>query len=470
MNKSNSRLVNSTRQHDELTHNMAVTHSTSLSNLVDMFFLAGASRTMSSQDIITVFERAHAENPDYALKCLFWARDIRGGAGERRFFRIIWDHIRISVKPSGSEWFANLQELIPEYGRWDDIWYGLDEFNQDVMDQIIAGLTEKNGLLAKWLPRKGQLFNAIRRQLDMTPKDLRKSLVELSNTVEQKMCAKQWSDIEYRTVPSKAMAKYKKAFAKRDETRFDAFIHKVSTGEEKINANAIFPHEVIKEILNGDVDQVGKAQWEALPNYMEGSQERIMPVCDVSGSMTQPNMIPMSVSVALGLYISERNEGLFKDAFITFSGKPEMVYLEGDIISRTSQLRYASWGMNTNIQATFALLLDRAVANNLTENEMPTKVLIISDMEFDRCGGNQTNFQAIDNMYAQVGYKRPQIVFWNVNGRTGNVPINVDDNGTALVSGFSPAILKDILSGTITTPQAFVFKVLNSDRYAEIHA
>jgi hypothetical protein len=466
-NLSKSGLVNKFRVKGSLTANLAVTHATSLSNIVDMFFLAGGSRKMNEQDIITVWNRAFTEDEILAFKCLFWARDIRGGAGERRFFRIIWEHIQ-RVGPVQK--VHDLEPLIPEYGRWDDVWAGLPTLDKATAMWFHKQLTEeKDGLLAKWLPRKGKIFSSMARHLEMTPKELRKLLVELSDTVEQKMCAKEFEEINYAHVPSVAMNRYRKAFLRNDESRFNGYIDDVKSGKETIKAGAIFPHDIAVKCLNSDV-QFGEkeaivAQWDALPNYMEGSNERILPVCDVSGSMFQD--IAIAVSVGLGVYISERNEGLFKDAFLTFSGRPEMVYLQGDLFQRMSALRTASWGYNTNIHATFGTLLDKAVENSLPEKEMPTKILIISDMEFDSCGVN-TNLEEIRRLYNEAGYKVPQLVFWNVRGRIGNSPALFDDQGTALVSGFSPAILKNILSGVITTPEMFVLDVLNTERYAPI--
>lgn len=481
MSKSTSRLVNATRQHDELTANLAVTHSTSLSNVVDMFFVAGATRNMSDMEIITLFERAFQENPDMALKCLFWARDVRGGAGERRFFRTVWRYLYNGTNKMS--WYSALDILVPEYGRWDDVWKS-HPVDDDTADWLSRGLTEReDGLLAKWLPRSGPVFNAIRKQLGYTPKQLRDLLVKLSDTVEQKMSAKKWDAIDYSHVPSVAMNKYRKAFLRNDESRFNQYIELVNSGEAEIKAGAIFPHDIVHKMLDAmtfdhDMLKAAVTQWNALPNYMEGSKERILPVVDTSGSMSRrigkTRLSCLEVAISLGLYISERNEGLFKDAFITFSARPEMQYLQGDVYKRMVQLRHAHWDMNTNLQAVFDLILDRARNNGLSEEEMPTKVLILSDMEFDRCEDHwgrttSTNFEAVDAKYKRAGYKRPQIIFWNLNGRLGNVPVNVDDNGTALVSGFSPAILKDIIRGEITTPQAIVYKVLNGPRYESIH-
>jgi len=476
-----SRLINATRTKDARTTNLALTHSTTLSNVVDMFFLAGASRTMPDRDIITLFERARAEDETLAFKCLFWARDIRHGAGERRFFRVLWSYLR--EFSNDFEWFHELEQLIPEYGRWDDVWYGMDELTRFKAFWLYNVLEEhKNGLLAKWLPRKGKIFSSLARHNNLTPKELRQILVSLSNTVEQKMCAREWDKIKYSTVPSVAMNRYRKAFLKRDPDRFNAYIHDVTEGKDVIRAGAIFPHEIamrcLYDYVSGNEAAAIVAQWEALPNLMEGGKERIIPVCDVSGSMTVNRGLPMAVSVGLGVYISERNEGIFKDAFITFSGKPEMVYLKGDLFQRMRQLNTADWGMNTNLTATFLLILNSARRENLPEEEMPDKILIISDMEFDKAirtgpgwhyeDFEETNFDNIEHLYKDAGYKRPQLIFWNVNGRLGNVPVQMSEGGTALVSGFSPNILKQIMSGTITTPERFVLDVLNDDRYLEV--
>jgi hypothetical protein len=196
---------------------------------------------------------------------------------------------------------------------------------------------------------------------------------------------------------------------------------------------------------------------------MADSTERIIPVCDVSGSM---NGLPMDVSVSLGIYISERNQGIFKDAFITFSDRPKMNYLKGSLSERMRQLSNADWGMSTNLQATFDLILNSAIRESLPESEMPTKLLIISDMEFDQADRNQTNLNSIRHKYSSKGYTMPEIVFWNVNGRLGNVPASVNDSGIGLVSGFSPSVLKSVLQGEIYSPEQLMLDTVDTARYS----
>ena len=460
---SNAKLVNVTRQNDSLTANGMVTNSTSLNSNVDMFFLAGASRNMSEKDIEFLFQKSIVENPLVALKLMFWARDPRGGAGERRFFRIC-------SKFLNKNYLSYLEKninLIPEYGRWDDIF----ELDSDVILPLIKdGLDKENGLLAKWLPRQGEFANKVRKFMKLSPKDYRKLIVGLSNTIEQKMCAKEWDAITYKSVPSCAMNKYRKAFYKNDANRFTEYISLVNDGKEEIKASVLFPHQLYQAYKKGEDKNAVEAQWKNLPDFMADSEERIIPVCDVSGSMTSPNMLPMSVSISLGLYISERNRSIFKDAFITFSESPTMQYLKGSFYERIRQLETAHWSMNTNLEAVYSLILNKAIQNKLTEEDMPTKILIISDMEFDNCAQNRSDsaFSMIQRMYSEAGYIMPQIVFWNVNGRLGNVPTNAQTKNVGLVSGFSPAILKSILQGSIDTPESLMLRTINSERYEPI--
>ena len=465
-----SSLIDVMRQKDTLTSNDAITHSTSLNNCVDLFFIAGASRRMSEKEILIMFQRAYAEDKLLALTLLFWSRDIRGGAGERRFFRIIWNHL---VKTNNDIFVSSLLPLIPEYGRWDDIWK-IESFRPLMSNYLSIKISEiilgtDNSLLCKWLPRKGMLFEMIRKRLKMTPKELRKVLVNNSHTVEQQMCEKDWKHIVYSHIPSVAFARYRKAFNKHDETRFQLFLENVKKhGDEKINANAIFPHDVIK----GDISVNGvDEQWANLPDYMENYNGKLLPVCDVSGSMgieISGRTTALDVCIALGLYISERNKGIFKDAFMTFSENPEMNYIKGDTISdRYSQLHSAEWGLNTDLYLTFKVLLNKALDNNISSDEMPDTLLIMSDMEFDSAVENSTNYEAIEALYTSHGYKIPKIVFWNLQGRIGNVPVNCNVPNTALVSGFSPAILKSILKNekVICTPLTIMLDTLNSERY-----
>lgn len=457
------------------TENGMETYSSSLNNCLDLFFVIGALRSETNIDrIIGLFSRAWNENKLLALLILFWARDIRGGAGERRVFRIITKWLVTNYKSD----FERMIPIIPHYGRWDDIF----ELDSDVVPlTILNGLTVKDSLLAKWLPRKGKFANKIRKYLKVNPKQYRRLLVDLTKVVETQMCNKEWDKIEYSKVPSQAFKNYQKAFSRHDSDRFGEFIERALKGEEKINASAIHPHEILKPILQSfytamwyegntdvllideDLEKSVNAQWMNLPDYIGDSKESFLPVCDVSGSMEG---IPMEVCVALGIYLSERNNSAFKDCFITFSKAPRLQKLSGRVSERVRQLYTAEWDGNTDIEAVFKLILDTAIKNNVPATDMPSKILIMSDMEFDRCVRNShdTAMDMIKRMYEEAGYTVPQIVFWNIDSRQNNIPVRYNEKGVALVSGFSPSIMQSLLGGDLD-PIKIMLKTVGGERY-----
>jgi len=298
----------------------------------------------------------------------------------------------------------------------------------------------------------------------------------LSNTVEQHMCAKNWDAINYESVPSVAMNKYRKAFKRNDTDRFMEFIDAVISGDAKIKAKDLFPYQLYQAFKRGEDNKSIEAQWMNLPNYMEGNPHMIMPMCDTSGSMTtnygsgNTTLTPMDISVSLGVYISERNEGPFKDAFLTFSNQPQLQYLKSSFTARCKQLEKAHWAMNTDVEAAFRLLLQTAKRENISKDQMPNMILIISDMQFDRCVRNSddTALEMIRRKYVASGYDFPRIIFWNVNARVGQMPVSYKDKNTGIVSGCSPAILTSILSGKNLTPRDLMLRTINVPRYASI--
>lgn len=464
-----NKFVEAMRTEDAVTYNGAVTHSTSSNACLDLFFLAGACRKESDAKIISKLSAAYAEDRVKCLKIIFWAGDIRQGAGERRFFKLALNWLNANHE----EDLLKYLDQVPEFSRWDVLF---EINNEKVLDFICGKLKEDkvDGLLAKWLPRKNQYNNLakkIQNKIGITPKTYRKLLVKNTQVVENKMCEKKWNEIYYPSVPSVAMNKYNKAWYRNDKERFEQYIEDVKNGKSKINASAIFPHDIIKKGLyiygvTNPLNQAEITQWNNLPNYLEGKTNSIIPVCDVSGSMYFSGKLPITISIALGLYISERNEGPFKDAFITFSERPVMQYLKGDINARMQQLAVAEWGNNTNLTAVFNLILNKAIDNKLTQEDMPETILIISDMEFDSCGV-MTNMEYIKSKYDEYDLKMPQLVFWNVNGRSGNVPVKMNDKGVALVSGASPNILKAVLSNEIH-PIKIMNSVIETNRYSFI--
>jgi hypothetical protein len=471
-----SRLTETLQIENTTTKNGMTTNSSSLSECVNLFFSIGAMRGKGKDKVVTLFSKAFNEDPRTAMRILFWSRDVREGAGERQIFRDVMSYL-VENYPQTVK--TNL-DLIPEYGRWDDVHvlFGT-ELENDVVTLLVRGLRDTNtsALVSKWMPRKGLVFNKVRKFLKVTPKELRTMVVSLSKTVEQKMCSKRWEEIEYPKTPSLAMSRYTKAFGRNDGERFKSFIESLKKGEVKINTGALYPYDVTKNLRFGGNKDLANEQWKALPNWMEGSDELILPMVDVSGSMDctvggNPNLTCMEVAISLGMYISERNKGSFKDMFMTFSSTPQIQKLLGPLSDRYNQLARAEWGMSTNLYSAFKTILNQAVKFNIPQDEMPSKILILSDMNFDSATRGQKNHSAlsmIDEMYDEAGYVKPGIIFWNLHDNGGNFPARFDDSGTALISGFSPSILKSVLSNPDSlTPVNIMNETVNSERYEPV--
>jgi len=330
------------------------------------------------------------------------------------------------------------------------------------------------------MPRKGSIAVQLRTFLGWTPKFYRKRLVELTNVVETQMCVKDWDNINFSHVPSVAASRYKKAFYK-NTPKFAEYVEALVKGTDpkvKVNASAIFPHEVLKGRIGGyrsnfnatELDFIEK-QWEALPNYV--SDANVLPLVDVSGSMTCPagkndSVTCLDVAVSLGLYLADKNLGKFKDTFLTFSETPQLLHLTGRINQKIDQMVRSTWAMNTNLHAAFNKILDVAVKGKVPQEEMPNMLLILSDMQFDRCVRHDDSaIEMIARKYEAAGYKIPNVVFWNLNA-SDNAPVKYDQSGTALVSGFSPAIMASVLGADPSdfTPEAIMMKTIMQDRYS----
>lgn len=450
------------------TENGMKAQESTMSKIVDLFYVIGSSR---GQNLSSKFEAAMQEDEDLALRIALWARDCRGGAGERMVFYYLAQHLEWTRKDFLLN--SNFLAKVPELGRWDDLLlFTFPDLNEKVYGMIAEALRKGDGLCAKWMPRKGDHARALRKFMGLSPKAYRKLLVGLSNTVEQKMCAKEFDKITYSHVPSLAMSRYMKAFSKNDAERFVAYRESLKKGETKINAKGVYPYDIIKALRAGGDAEVCNAQWDALPDYMD--ETKVLPMVDVSGSMhcsvgNNPNLTCMDVSLSLGLYCSAKNKGAFKDMFLTFSEKPTLERVTGTLQQRMMQMETSSWGMNTNLHAAFNRILDLAVKNAVPQTDMPEVLLILSDMQFDACTRHDDNAMGmIERKYEAAGYKVPVIVFWNISdGRTKNVPVSFDKKGTALVSGFSPAIMKAVLAADFDdlSPESIVRDAVSIPRY-----
>ncbi|QHJ78939.1 MAG: hypothetical protein [Caudoviricetes sp.] len=446
------------------TANGMATNKSSFSACVDLFGSIGSSR---GKDISSLFHRAYKENSDYAIRTLLWARDIRGGAGERQTFISLLKELAKVDHDSASRALCR----VPELGRWKDVVSFFDsEISEQAMALVAIALANNDGLAAKWMPRKGPDAARLRRFLELDARSYRKLLVSMSTTVEQQMCAGKWTEIDFSKLPSVASARYQKAFGRNAPDQYSAFIEKLEKGETKINAGAVFPYDITKSSMRGNAS-VAEAQWKAQPDYIQNSTERLLPVIDVSGSMGvsaggSNTVTCMDVAVSLGLYVAERMKGVFADQFISFSEQPTIHKVSGSLQERLRSVYRAPWGYSTNLEAVFKLILDSAIRYNISEDEMPTKVVIFTDMEFNQADKRaHTALDMINDRYVDAGYKRPGLIFWNLNAREGNIPVTVDNQGTSIVSGFSPSLMKTILSGEVTTPVDMMLDVIMNERY-----
>jgi hypothetical protein len=470
------------QMNDTVTLNGAKSNKSTLNKCLDLFGKIGACRNDVKQ-AQRLFAFAYAENPETATRILFWARDIRGGQGEREVFRNLFKYL---VEENG-EIGAKLVSLVPAYGRWDDL---LVLENTSAWDNVLGAIQSQLNidrlnyasgqavsLLAKWLPSinasskdSKRLGRKIAEHLGLSEREYRKVLSNLRThirIVEQAMCSKEWSVIDYSKLPSRAAFMYRKAFAKQDATRYADYLSAVEKGEAKINAGTLYPYEIVEQYLYKGArnDKTIDLQWEALPNYMEGKEFNGLVVADVSGSMMG---MPMSVSISLAMYIAERNTAeVWKNKFLTFSAQPELQSIVGSTIGkRIDNLSRAAWQMNTDLMAVFKTVLDAGMKNDVPAVDMPQKLIIVSDMQFDQCcsSNKRTNFEQIQKLYRKAGYEMPQLVFWNVNSY-GDVPIKAHDTGTCLVSGCSPSILKSVLTDSVLTPVDTMNDTVYAERY-----
>lgn len=481
-----------------VTENGAIAHKTTRSDLLDMFAMGAAMRNRTDADVMLMFRKAFEENPVYALKCLFYIRDVRGGQGERRFFRVV---IRDMAKQdSMREAVRRNMENIAEYGRWDDLYafVGTPLENEAfalIKKQLALDVQCKTpSLLAKWLKSENasskettRLGNITRRHLNMTHKEYRKVLAVLRtriNIVEKLMSENRWEEIEFDKIPSKAGLIYKNAFARRDiiKAKYEKFAKDENT---KVNAGTLYPYEVVEKVYSHyyHMTETDRAMlnkyWANLTDYFNGANFNALAMVDTSGSMMGT---PMNVAVSLGLYCAERAGGPFANHYISFSSRPQLIECEGvDFVDKTQRIMRSNLCENTNIEAAFDMLLNTALINNVPQKDMPQNIIVISDMEFDDATGDtmgwyrgtrnasqmnsrnaETLLEGIAKKWNAKGYEMPHLIFWNVDARQANIPM-IGNGRISYVSGFSPSIFQTIMTGK--TGYDLMMEKLDSTRY-----
>lgn len=470
-----------------VTENGMVVRKTTNSAIYDLFALGGSYRTRTDEEVIDLFRKAYAEDANLALKCLFYLRDVRGGQGERRFFRVAFKWLCENYAAAAKNNLWN----ISEYGRWDDLIYSTfgTEVQGDALD-VISGvllqdmLIDNPSLLAQWLPSENASSavtkaNAkiIRNHLGITSKEYRKVLSAIRkrlDVLETKMSDGNWDSIDFGKVPSVAGFRYSKAFLKREETR-DRYKEFLANKNTKVNAGVLNPIDIVQRILScwggfetEEIDMLQK-YWDNLKDYYNGREETGICVVDVSGSMSGT---PMYAAVGMGAYIAERGKGPFKDHFITFSSNPELVEFEGNnIVEKFQNAKNANWGGSTDIEKTMDLILSTAIENNVKPEDMPTRLYIFSDMQFNQATkmseeGGRVYFENLEKVWNKKGYTLPQIIFWNLDARNDNIPATGEK--FSCVSGNSMVMIEGILSGK--TGYDLMLDKLLSERYEKVNA
>lgn len=492
------------------TENGGVAHKHTDSKVLDMFATGGAYRARSDEDVILLFKNAFEEDKELAMKCLFYLRDVLQGQGERRFFRVAYHWLANNYPEVAKKNLIN----VSEYGRWDDLIYATEGTKVEtaafniIKHQLALDIKSKTpSLLAKWMPsinasnsETKRLGRALAKFLKMTEKQYRKTLSVLRERIkvlERLMSAGRWDEIIFDKIPSKAGLIYRNAFARRDilAKKYEAFAKNKDT---KVNADALYPHDVAHRAfampyntsLEDPTRLMLQKYWDNLKEFYNGREENGIAVVDVSGSMSGT---PMEAAVSMGAYIADKAHGPFANHFITFSAHPELVRFEGvDIVDKLNRCVQADWGMNTNVQAVFDMLLNTAMKQGVKAEDMPTRIYIFSDMEFDECVSFDrtskrsrsswsrwddcrtvnsvdevnSDLENIKLEWARHGYQMPQVIFWNLNARNNRIPAIGD--GFSYVSGFSPSMIDCILSGK--DGWDLMVEKLMSKRYAAVVA
>ena len=489
------------------TENGALAHKSTGSAVYDMFAMGAAYRSRSDADCILLFKNAFEEDETLALKCLFYIRDCRGGQGERRFFRVCmrW------LAENHPERAAALAEYVPEYGRYDD-WFKI-YFGTPVEGQVIKMMKsqlstdmfcKKNAvsLLAKWMPSENassketiKMAKEIRIAFSISAKEYRQMLSKLRakiNVLERLMSANRWDEIEFDKIPSKAGLVYKNAFARRDiiAKKYERFAKDKTT---KVNASTLYPYEVVAKATQHmgwgwgsylNISEVDRAMinkyWENLPDYLNGKDCSMMCVVDTSGSMVRKDAAaPINVAISLGLYCAERAGGPFKNHYISFSSRPQLIRTEGvDFVDKVHRIYRTNLCENTNLEAVFDLLLATAKKPGVNAWDIPKTIVVISDMEIDSGSGSywgsngrrwtkesaSTEMETIRKKWAAAGLKMPKLVYWNVDARNSTI-LDSGPNVT-FVSGMSPVIFKQVLTGK--TGYDLMIETICAERYAVI--
>ncbi|MBQ8040744.1 MAG: DUF2828 family protein, partial [Lachnospiraceae bacterium] len=471
--------------------NGAITYGSTMSHCLDFFATVGGMRNAKDSEIIKSFIRAYAENADVAMKMLFYARDIRQGLGERRIFKVILKDLCWRYPESVKK---NL-EYISYFGRYDDFLVLIDTpcereaigYLKEVLNRDVEAMNKDSSpisLLAKWLPsvntsnkEKVYLGKKLAKAFGMKEKEYRQTLSALRKKIdilENHLREADYS-FSYEKQPGNAMLKYRKAFQRHDKERYEMYLASVKKGECRMHTQTLMPYEIIRPLYRHNISteeaEILDVTWNALEDFAGDSNTLI--VADGSGSMySGVHHEPITVAHSLALYFSERNKGTFANHFITFSSSPKLVEIKGKTLKeRVNYISTFDEIADTNLQAVFELILHTAVKKQITQSEMPERIIIVSDMEFNYCTQNSslTNFEYAKCIFERAGYKLPKVVFWNVASRNHQVPVSQNEQGVILVSGTGSKLFEQVMTDAVN-PYSYMMEIIGSERYEKIAA
>lgn len=461
------------------TLNGANTYQDSGSSLVDFFFSAGASRS-APESCIPLFEKALKQDPDTAVRILLHLRDVRQGQGERSVYRCLLKHLAKAEPETAKRLITKTAQL----GRFDDILFAyadtpLEEVAYTYyLNELQNGTPSSRSLAAKWAPREKSANHRIARKLlrysKLSPKAYRKLLSTTAKTVENRLCAKTLPGIDYSRVPSLASSRYQSAFSRIDPEGYSQYREALASGSAQVNTGAVYPYDIIKALHHG-LPEVAQAQWDNLPDFCP-PDITILPLVDVSESMRQPISLKSSttardVAVSLGIYLAQRQKTAFADTLLTFSSNPTLVSIENQNLEQAAKTVYsADWGFTTNIAKAFDQILSFAHTLKVGPEDMPKYLVIFSDMQFDKATSETSEnpflMDHLKTLYKQSGYDLPKIIFWNLVDYGSNTPVSFSHDGVALVSGFSPSLMKTLFQNPESfTPENVMQAAISSSRY-----
>lgn len=495
------------------TENGAIAVKSTLDSVVDLFGTIGSMRENNyhepasvNKELLPMFAKAMQENKELAMKTLFYARDCRGGMGEKEVFKtVMLALLELEIEESYLLFKNNIANIV-EFGSWKDL---LDIFNRtnnsqakiDIVGYIyntihtdIKLMNEEKtpSLLAKWLPTinskskhtklKAKNLLTLMPKLDFDYRNYCTQARKVLKVVERNIAQQTFNEINYSAVPSRCMLFNRNLFMEKDNKHFNEYLDNLQNGKTKINSSVLFPSDITGAYLSKgfdwkgfscEVDTVLEEQWRALPNYMDKPLNAIC-VVDTSGSMCG---VPMNVATALGIYIAERNPSeAYRNKCLEFSRIVKFIDFSKAKTLNEKMCCYTYQCADTNIEKVFDCILELAIANNLKQKDIPTHLIILSDMQFNSATGNYTNsdrkfktlMEKIRDKYNQQGYKIPQIIYWNLNVRRLNFP-EIAKDGICYVSGYSPAIMKAVLNTEMLTPLQVVKNAVLVDRYKNVY-